>query len=264
MPRLMLDTASRRASSAGLPRATTSQIIQQAMSDVVNGPGTAGRARLPIDDVLMAGKTGTAQVVALNVGGGKGGQLEVPRPRPVHLLRPVRQAALCRGGGDRARRRLGRGLPDRARRDDLPVRSGQGAGGAARAREAAGAAPRSSGSRPIRALRRRSRHRRASRRARPIAAQIARLVDAEAARRGAADRRRHAGAVAPPPDDRRARLPRPRSADDGRAMLPGLARRAARAQPWLVISADAAGLLRLGGALFGRGRHRCSPCGART
>ena len=50
------------------------QIIQQAMSDVVNGPGTAGRARLPIDNVLMAGKTGTAQVVSLNVGGGKGGQ----------------------------------------------------------------------------------------------------------------------------------------------------------------------------------------------
>jgi penicillin-binding protein 2 len=50
------------------------QVIQQAMSDVVNGPGTAGRARLPIDNVLMAGKTGTAQVVSLNVGGGKGGQ----------------------------------------------------------------------------------------------------------------------------------------------------------------------------------------------
>ena len=50
------------------------QIIQQAMSDVVNGPGTAGRARLPIENVLMAGKTGTAQVVGLNVGGGKGGQ----------------------------------------------------------------------------------------------------------------------------------------------------------------------------------------------
>jgi penicillin-binding protein 2 len=49
------------------------QVIQQAMSDVVNGPGTAGRARLPIDNVLMAGKTGTAQVVSLNVGGGKGG-----------------------------------------------------------------------------------------------------------------------------------------------------------------------------------------------
>ena len=48
-------------------------IIQQAMSDVVNGPGTAGRARLPFDDIKMAGKTGTAQVVSLNISSGKGG-----------------------------------------------------------------------------------------------------------------------------------------------------------------------------------------------
>lgn len=48
-------------------------VIQQAMSDVVNGPGTAGRARLPIDDVLMAGKTGTAQVVGLNISDGRSG-----------------------------------------------------------------------------------------------------------------------------------------------------------------------------------------------
>ena len=47
--------------------------VRQAMSDVVNGPGTAGRARLPIDDVLMAGKTGTAQVVGLNLSDGKSG-----------------------------------------------------------------------------------------------------------------------------------------------------------------------------------------------
>ncbi|QZD88339.1 penicillin-binding protein 2 [Qipengyuania psychrotolerans] len=47
--------------------------VRQAMSDVVNGPGTAGRARLPIDDVLMAGKTGTAQVVSLSVSNGKTG-----------------------------------------------------------------------------------------------------------------------------------------------------------------------------------------------
>ncbi|RKF23423.1 penicillin-binding protein 2 [Altericroceibacterium spongiae] len=49
------------------------QVIQQAMSDVINGPGTAGRARLPIDGIKMAGKTGTAQVVSLNVSSGKGG-----------------------------------------------------------------------------------------------------------------------------------------------------------------------------------------------
>jgi len=46
--------------------------VQQAMSDVVNGPGTAGRARLPIENVKMAGKTGTAQVVNLDFG--RGGQ----------------------------------------------------------------------------------------------------------------------------------------------------------------------------------------------
>ncbi|QPC99939.1 penicillin-binding protein 2 [Qipengyuania soli] len=47
--------------------------VRQAMSDVVNGPGTAGRARLPIPDVMMAGKTGTAQVVGLNLSNGKSG-----------------------------------------------------------------------------------------------------------------------------------------------------------------------------------------------
>lgn len=47
--------------------------IRSAMSDVVNGPGTAGRARLPLEDILMAGKTGTAQVVSLAKSDGKSG-----------------------------------------------------------------------------------------------------------------------------------------------------------------------------------------------
>ncbi|MEC7819224.1 MAG: penicillin-binding protein 2 [Pseudomonadota bacterium] len=47
--------------------------VRQAMSDVVNGPGTAGRGRLPFDDILMAGKTGTAQVVSLSKSDGKSG-----------------------------------------------------------------------------------------------------------------------------------------------------------------------------------------------
>ncbi len=47
--------------------------IRQAMSDVVNGAGTAGRARLPIPDVKLAGKTGTAQVVSLSVSDGRTG-----------------------------------------------------------------------------------------------------------------------------------------------------------------------------------------------
>jgi penicillin-binding protein 2 len=48
-------------------------LIHAAMNEVVNGRGTAGKARLPVPNVQMAGKTGTAQVVGLNVGNGKGG-----------------------------------------------------------------------------------------------------------------------------------------------------------------------------------------------
>ncbi|MFN3517552.1 MAG: penicillin-binding protein 2 [Novosphingobium sp.] len=47
--------------------------VHKAMSDVINGPGTAGRARLPIPEVLLAGKTGTAQVVSLSISDGKSG-----------------------------------------------------------------------------------------------------------------------------------------------------------------------------------------------
>ncbi len=73
MPRLLLDGKQPHFENMNF-HGDHVQIIQNAMKDVVNGPGTAGRARLPIDDVLLAGKTGTAQVVSLNVGGGKGGQ----------------------------------------------------------------------------------------------------------------------------------------------------------------------------------------------
>src|SRR3546814_17280942 len=48
-------------------------LVREAMNQVVNGAGTAGRARLPIEDVKMAGKTGTAPVVSLSTGSGKGG-----------------------------------------------------------------------------------------------------------------------------------------------------------------------------------------------
>jgi penicillin-binding protein 2 len=73
MPRLLLD--GKRPSFESMDfHGDHVQVIQKAMSDVINGPGTAGRARLPIDDVLMAGKTGTAQVVSLSAGGGRGGR----------------------------------------------------------------------------------------------------------------------------------------------------------------------------------------------
>ena len=54
---------------------TASEIdyVRKAMSDVVNGPGTAGRAKLPIENIQMAGKTGTAQVVSLSISNGKTG-----------------------------------------------------------------------------------------------------------------------------------------------------------------------------------------------
>jgi penicillin-binding protein 2 len=71
-PRLLMDQKLPDAPSMGFSPEHL-QIIHKAMSDVVNGPGTAGRARLPIADVLLAGKTGTAQVVGLNVSDGKSG-----------------------------------------------------------------------------------------------------------------------------------------------------------------------------------------------
>ena len=72
-PRLLLDGKVAAPKSLGIPQDHL-DFVHSAMSEVVNGRGTAGRARLPVPGVLLAGKTGTAQVVGLNIGNGKGGQ----------------------------------------------------------------------------------------------------------------------------------------------------------------------------------------------
>lgn len=72
MPRLLLDRKVPDVPSLGISQEHLS-IVHSAMNEVVNGAGTAGKAKLPIEGVQMAGKTGTAQVVGLNIGNGKGG-----------------------------------------------------------------------------------------------------------------------------------------------------------------------------------------------
>ena len=51
-------------------------IVRAGMDEVVNGAGTAGRSRLQLDGIRMAGKTGTAQVRRITAGGfrGQGGE----------------------------------------------------------------------------------------------------------------------------------------------------------------------------------------------
>ena len=71
-PRLLFDPKVPNVPSLGFSQEHL-DFVHKAMSDVVNGPGTAGKARLPIPGVLLAGKTGTAQVVGLNISSGKTG-----------------------------------------------------------------------------------------------------------------------------------------------------------------------------------------------
>lgn len=71
-PRLIHSSQTPVTPSLGIPQEHL-DYVHKAMSDVVNGPGTAHRAALPIPDVLLAGKTGTAQVVGLHISSGKTG-----------------------------------------------------------------------------------------------------------------------------------------------------------------------------------------------
>ncbi|WP_285021982.1 penicillin-binding protein 2 [Novosphingobium sp. fls2-241-R2A-195] len=72
MPKMIHGHEHEKQASLGVPEEHLAY-IRQAMSDVANGPGSAPHARLPFPDIKLAGKTGTAQVVGLNVGNGKGG-----------------------------------------------------------------------------------------------------------------------------------------------------------------------------------------------
>lgn len=73
MPRLMASDPLRKFEPLGVPQEHL-DIIRSGMFEVVNGRGSAGKARLPFPNIQMSGKTGTAQVVGLNIGNGKGGQ----------------------------------------------------------------------------------------------------------------------------------------------------------------------------------------------
>jgi len=63
-PRLLTATKNKPASDLGVDPAHL-EIVRKAMSAVVNEGGTAVASKLPLDGIMMAGKTGTAQVFKL-------------------------------------------------------------------------------------------------------------------------------------------------------------------------------------------------------
>ncbi|MCJ2181845.1 penicillin-binding protein 2 [Novosphingobium sp. 1949] len=72
MPRLLYTGKPQDAEPLGIPQDHL-DYVHQAMRDMVNGPGTGHAARPPIEGLEIAGKSGTAQVVSLNISNGKSG-----------------------------------------------------------------------------------------------------------------------------------------------------------------------------------------------
>jgi penicillin-binding protein 2 len=103
MPRMLHGHENEPIPSLGIPPEHLAY-IHQAMSDVANGPGSAPHARLPFPDIKLAGKTGTAQVVGLNIGNGKGGQWKHRDHGHFICFAPVEKpryacAVVCEHGG---------------------------------------------------------------------------------------------------------------------------------------------------------------------
>ena len=71
-PRLMANSSQPEFQPLGVKQEHL-DLIRTGMWEMVNGRGTGARARLDLPNVQIAGKSGTAQVVGLNFGNGKGG-----------------------------------------------------------------------------------------------------------------------------------------------------------------------------------------------